>query len=113
MKTLQSLLFVMAIYFITFTQQIFAQVVISEVYGGGGNSGSIQYIRMILLNFIIRLTLLFHSTSVRFNILRRQRQVPGRSQILMVRLHHMDFFSFKKLQGQEGQPNYRLPMLPA
>ena len=37
----RSLFFVLSIYFITFTQQIFAQVVISEIYGGGGNSGSI------------------------------------------------------------------------
>jgi phosphatidylserine/phosphatidylglycerophosphate/cardiolipin synthase-like enzyme len=41
MKTFQSLLFVMSICTITFTQPISAQVVISEVYGGGGNSGSI------------------------------------------------------------------------
>lgn len=41
MCTLRSLFFVLSIYFISFTQQIFAQVVISEVYGGGGNSGSI------------------------------------------------------------------------
>jgi phosphatidylserine/phosphatidylglycerophosphate/cardiolipin synthase-like enzyme len=41
MKTFQSLLFVMSIYTITFTQHFSAQVVISEVYGGGGNSGSI------------------------------------------------------------------------
>ena len=40
MRTLRSLFFVLSIYFIAFTQQIFAQVVISEVYGGGGNSGS-------------------------------------------------------------------------
>ena len=41
MRTLRSLFFVLSIYSITFTQQIIAQVVISEVYGGGGNSGSI------------------------------------------------------------------------
>jgi phosphatidylserine/phosphatidylglycerophosphate/cardiolipin synthase-like enzyme len=41
MCTLRRVFFVVLIYFITLTQQIFAQVVISEVYGGGGNSGSI------------------------------------------------------------------------
>ncbi|MGD0591620.1 MAG: phospholipase D-like domain-containing protein [Bacteroidota bacterium] len=41
MRTLRSLFFVLSIYFILLTQQIFAQVVISEVYGGGGNSGAI------------------------------------------------------------------------
>jgi len=40
MRTLRSLFFVFSICFIAITQQIFAQVVISEVYGGGGNSGS-------------------------------------------------------------------------
>ena len=40
MRTLRNLFFVLSIYSITITQQIFAQVVISEVYGGGGNSGS-------------------------------------------------------------------------
>ncbi len=40
MNTLKESLFIMTIFFITFTRQISAQAVISEVYGGGGNSGS-------------------------------------------------------------------------
>jgi len=40
MNALQKSLFIMTVLITMFTQQISAQVVISEVYGGGGNSGS-------------------------------------------------------------------------
>ncbi|MBN1396584.1 MAG: lamin tail domain-containing protein [Bacteroidetes bacterium] len=40
MKTLQESLFLTAVFAVMFTQTIPAQVVISEIYGGGGNSGS-------------------------------------------------------------------------